>query len=117
MPLQQDTQVYSLYFLIPKKDGALRPILDLRPLNRYILSEHFYMVTPQDIISLLQHGDFMTALDLKDANFHIPVHPAHRQHLRFAFHGQHFQFKVLSFGTTTAPQGVYQVPGSSSAQV
>ncbi|KAJ1133799.1 hypothetical protein NDU88_000274, partial [Pleurodeles waltl] len=67
---QQGSGVYSLYFLIPNKDGTLRPIPDLRPLNLYILSEHSHTVTLQDVIPLLQKGDYMTALDLKDAYFH-----------------------------------------------
>ncbi len=32
-PTQSESGFYSRYFLIPKKDGALRPILDLRHLN------------------------------------------------------------------------------------
>ena len=45
--------IYSLYFLIPKKSSSPRPILDLRALNRYNRSEHFYMTTLQYVIMLL----------------------------------------------------------------
>ncbi|XP_078506932.1 uncharacterized protein LOC144767313 [Lissotriton helveticus] len=101
---EEGTGVYSLYFLIPKKDGSLRPILDLRPLNLYILSEHFHMLTLQQILPLLNQGDFLATLDLKDAYFHIPLHPSHRKYLRFTIQGRHYQFKVLPFGVTTAPR-------------
>ncbi len=33
---KQLTGFYSKYFLVPKKDGGLRPILDLRQLNRFL---------------------------------------------------------------------------------
>lgn len=101
VPLQhQGSGVYSLYFLIPKKDGSLRPILDLRPLNKYTVSEHFHMVTLQDVIPLLQQGDFMATLDLKDLYFHITINPALCKYLRFVIAVKHYQFKVLPFGVT-----------------
>lgn len=52
----QGSGVYSLYFLIPKKNSSLRPILDLRELNHYILSEHSHMVTHQQVLPLLQRA-------------------------------------------------------------
>lgn len=70
--------VYSLYFLIPNKDRTLRPLLDLRLLNKYTLAVYFHRVTLQFIIPLLQGGGFMTAFDLKSTYFHIQIHPAHR---------------------------------------
>ena len=32
----QQAGFYSIYFLVPKKDGGLRPILDLRRLNAHL---------------------------------------------------------------------------------
>lgn len=72
--------------------------------NKYILSKHFHLVTLQDVIPLLQQSDFMTTLDLKDAYFHIPIHPVHQRFLWFVLSGQHYQFKVPLFGVTTAPR-------------
>lgn len=82
----------------------LRPVLDLRPLNRYILSKSFHMVTLQDVILLLQQGDFMSALDPKDTYLHITIHPTHRRYLRFIINSHQYQFNVLPFRVTTAPR-------------
>ena len=37
-------------------------------------------------------------IDLKDAYFHVPIHPLSRKFLGFQFLGKTFQFKVLPFG-------------------
>ncbi len=39
-PAQRESRFYSRYFLIPKKDGGLQPILGLRLLNQAILLVH-----------------------------------------------------------------------------
>ena len=43
--LERGKGVYSVYFLVPKPDLTMRPILDLRYLNRYIKTQHFKMTT------------------------------------------------------------------------
>ena len=35
--------LYSMYFLVPKKTGEFRPILDLRSLNQHIACKKFHM--------------------------------------------------------------------------
>ncbi|CAM4700409.1 unnamed protein product [Lepidochelys kempii] len=42
---------------------------------------------------------------LQDAYFHISIHPAHRRVLRFTIGRDHFQYRVLPFGLSTAPRG------------
>ncbi len=37
----RETGFYSRYFIVPKKDGGLRPILDLRVLNVSVLKLKF----------------------------------------------------------------------------
>lgn len=46
----------------------------------------------------------MQSIDLKEAYLHVPIHLVHRQFLRFAFAGCHFQYKALPFGLLLAPQ-------------
>ena len=41
---------------------------------------------------------------MRDAYFHIPVHPQSRRYLRFTFNGQVYQFRAMCFGLSTAPQ-------------
>ena len=54
-PLERD--FYSNIFVVPKKNGSQRPVINLKPLNSYVHSEYFRMEgihTPQD---LLGQGD------------------------------------------------------------
>ncbi|KAL0151578.1 hypothetical protein M9458_053095 [Cirrhinus mrigala] len=97
-PAQSDSGFYSRYFLVPKKDGTLRPILDLRRLNQALMRRPFKMLTLKQILSHVRSGDWFLSLDLKDAYFHIQIAPHHRRFLRFAFEGVAYQYTVLPFG-------------------
>ena len=70
-------------FVVPKKDGGTRPIIDLRELNKFIHWEHFKMEGIHLIKDLLQEGDWIIKIDLRDAYFALPIHQSHRQFLRF----------------------------------
>ncbi len=100
----RESGFYSRYFLVPKKDGGLRPILNLRPLNRALSKPSFKMITLRQILSHIRPGDWFISVDLKDAYFHIQVAPRHRCFLRFAFEGIAYQFTVLPFGLCLAPR-------------
>lgn len=94
----------SNIFTVPKKDGGNRPVINLKPLNSQFLSPpHFKMDTVKDVAGLLRPGDFGASIDLKDAYFHIPVHPSLRKYLRFIWRGKLYEFLVLPFGLSTAP--------------
>lgn len=100
----QQTGFYSTYFIIPKKEGGHRPILDLRHLNQYLKILPFKMIHTKMVMQAIRAGEWFTSLDLKDAYFHVPICPEHRPFLRFAFQGQAFQFQVLPFGLSLAPR-------------
>ena len=63
----QDDQFTSTLFLVEKDNGEFRPVINLRALNRFLGKESFKMEGLQVVRSLLQKGDFMMKLDLKDA--------------------------------------------------
>ncbi len=89
---------FSQYFLVPKKDGGLRAILDLHRLNYSLCRGKFRMLTLKSILSQVQEVDWFVTVNLKDAYFHIQVVQRHRKFLRFAFGGKAFQYKVIPFG-------------------
>ncbi len=50
-PAQSELGFYSRYFLVPKKDGGLQPILDLRLLNHALVKRSFRMITLKQILN------------------------------------------------------------------
>ena len=93
---------YSTFFLVPK----MRPVLNQRPLNRYLQKNHFKMDTMSKVLNLVKPKDWAISLDLTEAYLHIPLFPKHRKYLevRFCIAGQCFQWKCLCFGPTSAPR-------------
>ena len=94
---------YSNLFLVPKKDGGMRPVINLKRLNEFIAPHHFKMEGLHTLKDLLKRNDWMTKVDLKDAYFTIPVHSRDRPLLRFYALGSQYQFTCLPFGLSSAP--------------
>ena len=95
---------FSRLFVVQKVSGAWRPIVDLSTLDTSIASQRFQMETPRSVLGSIRPGDWMISLDLQDACLQVPVHPESRRYLRFTMGGVSYQFRVLCFGLTTAPQ-------------
>ena len=93
----------SPIFVIPKKSGDLRVILNLKEFNLFISTQHFRMETLNVILPQLSASDWAVSIDLKDAYLHVPIHPSPRRFLGFQFMGKTFQYKVLPFGLKDSP--------------
>ncbi|CAJ0929351.1 unnamed protein product [Ranitomeya imitator] len=95
---------YSNLFVVPKKGGSVRPILDLKQLNKYVRVRHFRMESLRSIIASMDKGEYLASIDIQDAYLHMPIAPAHQRFLRFAIDQDHYQFVALPFGLATAPR-------------
>ena len=93
----------SPIFVIPKKSGDLRVILNHKEFNLFISTQHFRMETLSVILPQLSASDWAVSIDLKDAYLHIPIHPLSRRFLGFQFLGRTFQYKVQPFGLKDSP--------------
>ena len=108
---------YSRLFVVMKASGSWRPVIDLSLLNLKIQKTSFKMETLQSVLLSVRAGDWMVSLDLKAAYLQVPMHPESRKFLRFIAFGKvyQFQFKVLCFGLSTAPQVFTQAMAPVSA--
>ena len=95
---------YSTFFVVPKKDGGFRPILNIKRLNTYLDVPHFKMESLRSIISAIDINDWALSIDLTDAYLHVAVYRPHRRFLRLCFRGQHFQFRTMPFWLAIAPR-------------
>ena len=110
-PNQARSGFYSTYFTVPKKDGGIRPILNLKPFNRYVRKQPFKMETLQTVISLIVPGLWLASVDLKDAYFHVPINQEHWKYLRFILEGVVYEYLVAPFGLSLAPRLFMMVVG------
>ncbi len=84
--------------------GSMDPIIDLRQLNHSVSQLKFKMLTLRQVVSQIRSKDWFVTIDLKDAYFHVSIHPCHRKFLRFAFGGKAYQYRVLPFGLALSPR-------------
>ena len=98
-----ETGFYSNIFLVPKKSGGQRPVINLKALNQFVHAEHLKMEGIHTLRDLLRPGDWLGKIDLKDAYLVIPIHQTHRDYLRFQFVGKTYHFTCLPLGLSSAP--------------
>jgi len=94
---------YSSTFLIPKPNGSVRKIINLKPLNRLVTGQHFSMESAPLVLQAIRPGHWAVSIDLSDAYFHIPVKSTSRKYLRFLALERVWQYRVICFGLKTAP--------------
>ncbi|KAI2649255.1 Transposon Ty3-G Gag-Pol polyprotein [Labeo rohita] len=73
-PHVRESRFYSRYFIVPKKDGGLRPIIDLRRLNHSVMKLKFKMLTVKQEVPEVR------------------------------FQGEAYQYRVLPFGLALSPR-------------
>lgn len=93
----------SPMLVVPKGDGAWRPVINLQCLNQHVTPHQFKMEGIRVVKGLIQKGDWMVKLDLKDAYLPVPIHPHHRKLLRFKWEDQLWQFSSLPFVLSSVP--------------
>ena len=87
----------------PDVQSQTDPGANLKSLNNYVMARHFKMESIRTAKGLMQTGDWLVKLDLKDAYFSVPIHPSCQKYLKFEWKGQAWQFKALPFGLSSAP--------------
>lgn len=100
----ETVEFISNIFTRTKASGKIRIILNLKPLNEFLVYEHFKMEHIDYICELIHQNDFFCSIDLADAYFSVPIHNSHWKYLKFTWNGKLFCYKVLVFGLSVAPR-------------
>ena len=94
---------FSRLFLVPKKTGDLRPVIDLSTLNRHMVVPHFKMEMQGSVRSAIRSQEWTVSIDIHDAYLHVQMHQAVRKYLHFVVNKKVYQFACLPFGLVTSP--------------
>ena len=95
---------YSKIFCVPKDSGGMRPVINLKPLNKFVVKQTFKMETLKKVRSALRPDMWATTLDLSDAYYHVSIHKRSRRYLRFILEGKIYEFKALPMGLCSSPR-------------
>ena len=76
-------QFVSHQFLVSKKDGGQRPVINLKDLNTFIPYKHCRKEGLHLLKEILKQGAYLFKLDLKDACFCVPLNKQSRKNVRF----------------------------------
>ncbi len=87
-----------------QESGGLRPILDLRVLNRALHKLPFRMLTQRRIFQCIRPFDWFAAIDLKDAYFMSRSSLDTDRFFALRSKGEAYQYKVLPFGLSLSPR-------------
>lgn len=90
-------------FLVTKKDGGFRLVVDYKMLNEKILPDRYPLPLLQTIFDSLDNSDYFSTLDIRQAFFQQPLHEDCRKYVAFATHKGLYTFKRLPFGLRTSP--------------
>ena len=94
----------SRLFLVPKKTGDLRPVIDLSTLNPHMVVPHFKMETQGSVRSAIRSQEWTVSIDIRDAYLHVLMHQAVHKYLHFVVNKKVYQFTCLPFGLATSPR-------------
>ena len=99
---------FSRMFTVPKKNGRLRPVIDLSVLNKMLIVPKFRMESVARIAKTITSPKWGTTTDLEDAYFKVPVEEESQIFLAFTLLDPSlgyriFVFQVLPFGLSSAP--------------
>ena len=101
--LARDPRFMSHTFLIPKKDGGWRLVVDLRHVNRHCSAWHTHYETLQTFLPQLQPGQHLVGWDIRNAFHHLRVEERFVRYFQFQINGETFECPSLSFGWRNSP--------------
>lgn len=104
---ERSLSLYSRYFLVPKKQGSLRPVLDIRFLNSNLRKYKFRMLTHNFLFHWIQPGEVHISGSAGCLFSH--KHICSAQNISQVC----LQISDLSIRAVTRPEGLQQVCGSS----
>ena len=85
-----------------KRDGSVRLCVDMRQVNRAVVTDGYPLPRIEDVMDRLSGSKVFSRLDLKDAYHQLELHPDSRDLTTFVSHQGLYRFKRVNFGLASA---------------
>ena len=93
---QQDRSLFfSSIFVVLKRESGHHPVINLKNLNHYLPYSHSKMEALFLLKEILQEGEYMCKIDLKDAYFLVPLNQKFQKFVSFKWKNLLYQFLCL----------------------
>lgn len=103
--IEESNSAWSSPVVLHRKPNKNRLCLDSRKLNSVTVGDAYPLPNIDGILSRLPKAQYITALDLKDAFWQIPLDPKSREKTAFTVPGRPlYHYTVMPFGLCNAPQ-------------
>ena len=94
----------SPLFLVPKKDGTYRPVIDFRQVNKVTEDDRYPLPVLKDLLMSLGRGNSVfSSLDLLSGYWQVPMAPESREITAFSTPKGHYEYIRMPFGLKSAP--------------
>ena len=104
LPSQIPNGWVSNIFLVPKKQGGFRMILNLKHLNKYVTYTKFKMDHIDKVIQLIRPGDFFSSLDLVSAYQHFWIQEKYQRYFQFCWRDNYYCYVTMPQGFSDSPR-------------
>ena len=85
-----------------KRDGSVRLCVDMRQVNRAVVTDGYPLPRIEDVLNRLHGSRFFSRFDLKDAYHQLELHSDSRKLTTFVSHQGLYRFTRVNFGLASA---------------
>ncbi|RWS02907.1 reverse ribonuclease integrase-like protein [Dinothrombium tinctorium] len=93
----------SSVFVVPKKDGTARVVIDYRKLNEKTKKDAYPMPRIDDALDKLHGAKFLTKMDTRSGYWQLLLSPESREKAAFCIPEGLYEPNVMTFGLANAP--------------